>query len=179
MAPHSPLHIRPATAGDAGVIADLHVRSWRAHYVDFAPREYLESLDAGAHARDYWHPLLAEPPAGARAWVAEVYGAPAGFASIEPGSEDGAWPVPPGCGWLHHIHLAPEHIGKGTGRALFAHALHTLHEDGFSEAVLWVYEANRLARRFYEAAGWLEDGGRNTRALGGVELPQVRYRGRL
>jgi GNAT superfamily N-acetyltransferase len=174
-----PLHVRDATLDDAAAIADLHVRSWRAHYVDFAPREYLERLDAAAHEREYWRPLLAEPPDGARVWVAEVDGVPAGFANIEPATEDGAWPVPPHCGWLHHIHLAPEHVGRGVGRALFGHALDALRVGGFTEGALWVYEANRLARRFYDAAGWRADGARNTRNLGGLDVPQVRYRGPL
>jgi hypothetical protein len=50
-----------------------------------------------------------------------------------------------------------------------------LGEDGFREAILWVWEDNARARRLYEAKGWRTDKTRAVEMLE-VEVPEVRYR---
>ena len=42
--------------------------------------------------------------------------------------------------------------------------------------VVWVFEANPVARRFYEAAGFRADGARSTIDFDGVPLDEIRYR---
>jgi hypothetical protein len=42
--------------------------------------------------------------------------------------------------------------------------------------VLWVLEGNARARRFYEAMGWLPDGGRQLLEMVGAKLYEIRYR---
>lgn len=74
------------------------------------------------------------------------------------------------------IYTAPEHWGRGIGRALMSQAVDRLSQLGFVELRLWVLEDNARARRFYEALGWSWDGGRQTYEVDGVALPEVRYR---
>lgn len=94
--------------------------------------------------------------------------------------------VPGGLGWIDHLHVAPEFRGRGVGFALFRHALESLASEGFSEAVLWVYEANVIARSFYDRTGWALDGTTADKRLtwvgrdgvpGEATLTMVRYRG--
>lgn len=54
-----------------------------------------------------------------------------------------------------------------------------LRNDGFTEAILWVFEDNPRTRRFYELAGWVADGGTKDEPLFGTAAPAVRYRLRL
>ena len=182
------LRIREANGGDASRIAGLHIRSWRTAYASFMPVAYLDLLDQDGHRLGYWQPLLDRAEPGAQAWIAFWSEVPAGFAFVAPRQPDatGTQAVPEGCGWLEHLHVAPELRGRGLGRPLFWHALAGLHGAGFSEAVLWVYEANTAARAFYERQGWAPDGaeavkraewvGRDGRA-GSGEFSMLRYRG--
>lgn len=74
------------------------------------------------------------------------------------------------------MYLAPEARGRGFGRALITHAIDDLRGRGFDPVVVWVFEANAGARRFYEAAGFQPDGARQPVDFGEVSLPEIRYR---
>ena len=50
---------------------------------------------------------------------------------------------------------------------------------GYKDATLWVLDSNRRARRFYEKAGWAEDGTTKMDDSLGITLSEVRYRIRL
>jgi GNAT superfamily N-acetyltransferase len=71
---------------------------------------------------------------------------------------------------LTHLYVHPDSIGTGVGHSLFEHAK-TQRPGGFE---LWVFQANRRARAFYEAhdarAVELTDGSRNEE-----RTPDVRY----
>jgi GNAT superfamily N-acetyltransferase len=93
---------------------------------------YLPPLDvAGARAyiRDR---VVAEQ----ETWVALTEKTIVGFATLEPAE-------------LEHLYVAPEAQGRGVGAALLDHAK-ALRPGGFE---LWVFQANRDARRFYERHG--------------------------
>lgn len=185
----SELKIREAGPGDASRIAGIHVRSWLQAYRPFAPAAYLESLDQDALRLSYWQPRLEHPREGSQTWIGFVAGIPIGFVNNEPRKDDPAPTevVPGGCGWLYHIHLAPEFRGRGLGRSLFEHSIRAFAEAGTAEAVLWVYRDNESSRAFYERMGWSPDGleaekqlswtGRDGRP-GEAALVMVRYRGK-
>ncbi len=72
------------------------------------------------------------------------------------------------------IYVAPEVVGSGVGRDLLARGERSLAELGFTEATLWVFEANARARRFYARNGWAEEAGSGPGPWGWA--PSVRYR---
>jgi L-amino acid N-acyltransferase YncA len=78
-------------------------------------------------------------------------------------------------GEVSAIYLEPEVVGRGLGRALMARALDDLRVMGYRRACLWVLAENRVARRFYEAAGFRSDGGEQTEEMDGFVLHEVRY----
>jgi hypothetical protein len=51
-----------------------------------------------------------------------------------------------------------------------------LRSHGFGDAVLWVLEDNPRTRRFYELAGWHEDGGVTDQEWLAKQVREVRYR---
>jgi ribosomal protein S18 acetylase RimI-like enzyme len=96
-----------------------------------------------------------------------------GFAVVGPAQD------PEGAGQLYAINVDPDHCGTGAGRALLAAAQAELARLGYTEAVLWVLLGNARARRFYEVAGWADDGAQRTGEAWGIVFTELRYRRRL
>jgi GNAT superfamily N-acetyltransferase len=79
---------------------------------------------------------------------------------------------------LYAIHVDPESVGTGVGRALMAGALADLAAlagDHIDRAVLWVLTGNARARRFYERGGWTADTATRESPIGPHTVPQLRY----
>ena len=106
--------------------------------------------------------------------VAERAGAVVGFSAAGPYRDDDVPAPQPGCGEIIAIYVLPAHQGAGIGRALLALSLEAL--DTLRPVLLWVARDNAPARRFYERCGFRADGASKTFAVGGVEVPEVRYR---
>jgi GNAT superfamily N-acetyltransferase len=169
--------VRLARPEDAEAIADAHVRGWLATYRGLVPDSVLDGLSKERRTAS-WRDTIetqaaAEAPVG-RTWVVQLGDAVLGFAAT------GVIREPPegltGAGEVFAIYLAPEARGRGLGRALFARAVDDLSARGFAPIVVWVFEANPDARRFYEAAGFVLDGARQPVDFGEVAVPEIRYR---
>ena len=156
--------IRPGTAADAEATARVQVETWQAAYAHILPRDRLMALSveerAGMHRL---HPPL----------VAEVEGEVVGFVAVGRTHDQG------GDGELYAIYVHPEHWGAGVGRALLEAGEQRLRELGHCVAHLWVLEDNPRARRFYELAGWVNDGATRPVTVFGVDVPEVRYSKKL
>ncbi len=113
--------LRLLRADDVALLADLWVASWQAAMaeIDFAAR------------RDWIARFLREP--GRITLVAEVAGAPAGFATVEGR-------------YLAQLVVAQAHKGRGMAKALLD-AVKAQARDGLR---LDVNKANARAVRFYE-----------------------------
>jgi GNAT superfamily N-acetyltransferase len=156
--------IRPGTADDAEGVARVQVETWQAAYAHVLPLEPLRVLTVEGRA-DGWR---RRPPL-----VAVVDGEIVGFVSVGPSRNHG------GDGELFAIYVLPDHWGTGTGRALIEAGENRLRELGHRDALLWVFEDNPRARRFYEAAGWSTDGTTRPITIFGSEVPEIRYRKQL
>lgn len=175
--------MRAATVDDAPVIADIHVRGWQTTYRGLVPDAVLDRLSI-ERRRVGWHDII-ERQAQAldagddavtdRTWVVEADGLVVGFAATGPGRSESA-PPPDGAGEIHSIYIARSLSGRGFGRALFAHAVEDLRARAFEPIVVWVFEANAVARRFYEAAGFRADGVRYSIDFDGAPIDEIRYR---
>jgi GNAT superfamily N-acetyltransferase len=164
--------VRRATVQDASAIGRLHVRAWQAAYRGQMPDDYLDGLRPEDRAAT-WERGLRRDRERDPILVAERDGRVVGFAAVGPAGD------PDGAGELYAINVDPDHWGTGAGRALLAAAQAELARLGHPEAVLWVLPGNHRARRFYEVAGWSDDGARRTSEVLGVMVPEVRYRRRL
>lgn len=172
--PVSAPNVRAATPDDAAAIATIMVTSFLATYRGIMPDSVLARQDV-AKRTESWQAQLskADPSDPVRVWVTEVDGAVAGYAVTLPGSDE-FLPPPPGAGELDSLYLAPDMVGRGLGRRLLQHATDDLWDRGFSPLVLWAFEANDRARRFYEAAGWVHDLDHHW-VLDDIPVPIVRY----
>ncbi|WP_433831412.1 GNAT family N-acetyltransferase [Actinoplanes sp. CA-015351] len=166
------MEIRPAVVADADALAEVHVLGWQAAYRGMMPQKYLDGLSVADRA-DGWRSWLAtiQPPQAILVLDPGV----AGFITVGADDEE------PGVGRVYAIYVRPGSWGQGRGQALMAAGVRQLASSGsgFSEATLWVLEANVRARRFYQAAGWFADGGRLVDESRGFPLEEIRYRRRL
>ncbi|MEJ3741958.1 GNAT family N-acetyltransferase [Actinomycetes bacterium KLBMP 9797] len=159
--------IRPGEDSDLIDVGALHARSRASAYSRILPPAALAGFPAGAMG-EYWVERWRYEREDHQLTVAEADGDLLGFTYLGPDEE-------PGVGILNAIHVAPEAVGQGVGRALMLDALDKLTARGWSRAVLWVLAANARARRFYERGGWALDGAERVEYFGPVAVPQVRY----
>lgn len=159
--------VRKATIDDAGSIARVQVLGWRRAYEHILPEDYLAALSV--ERRTQWWTRQVELGALSILVVDDDEGEVGGFVSIGPGGSSTE-------AELYAIYLHPERWGRGLGKALMQAAEELLVGQGFSVCILWVFADNSRARRFYETAGWENDGALRIEEFGGVQPTQVRYR---
>jgi len=126
--------LRPATAADAGAVADLYLASRRT-FLPFAPLAHAEA-DVRVWIRDV---LL--PGGGVLLAVGEAV--VVGMLATARDAE--------GVAWIDQLYLAPGHTGQGIGRRLLESALAKLSRP----VRLYTFQANAGARRFYERHGFV------------------------
>ncbi|WP_405997667.1 GNAT family N-acetyltransferase [Streptomyces sp. NBC_00829] len=162
------MQIRRAQTRDAPGIAAVHGRSRHAAFSGLVPQDQLVALDPAREALA-WTGRLTEPrrPA-AGALVAESDEGIVAFAGYGPGRTAGSAEI----GMFYAL---PEVWGTGVGRALLAAVVQELTRAGCTRVTLWVLEDNDRARRFYEAAGWRQDGAVEVDTTGGRPLLKLRY----
>ncbi len=138
------MNIRPASADEKDLLAQLFQRArsgW--NFVPPVPDEALPRIADGLFERHE------------EVWLAEEDERTLGFLAIRRSERDG-WEV------LEKLYVDPEAQNRGVGTALLDQAK-ALRPDGF---VLWVFQKNKGARRFYERHGFrlvkLTDGAENT-----------------
>jgi GNAT superfamily N-acetyltransferase len=171
--------IRPARIEDAEALGTIEAASYLDTYRGIMPASVLARVQPERmieRVRPRLAALAESPPEEAmRLWVVEVDGDVRGYATTEPAT-DQFLPPPPGAGELESLYLHPSAIGQGLGRALLEHAVDDLRSRGFDLLVLWAFEQNERARRFYERAGWTLDVTGEHWVLDDVPVPIVRYR---
>jgi GNAT superfamily N-acetyltransferase len=148
----SSISIRPATAVDALIVADIYLTA-RRRFLPYAPM-----VHSDADVRQWISTVLI--PAGGVS-VAVVADAVVGMLAL---SDDGA------VRWIDHLYLHPDAVHQGIGTALLHHALTLLAPP----VHLYTFQANTGARRFYERYGFRPiaygDGADNEEGC-----PDVRY----
>jgi len=165
--------IRRARPTDARAIAEVHVAGWRWGYRGILPDEHLDGLSV-SEREARWADGLTEPVLGVSRFVAVDRGRVVGFVAAGPSDGDFAEP-PIGAAEVGAIYLLEEVQGTGVGRALLERATEAMRTNGYRHAVLWVFEANDRARRFYQAAGWFPDGAHAEHRFDGGSRPVLRY----
>jgi ribosomal protein S18 acetylase RimI-like enzyme len=164
--------IRAAGPGEWDAIGRVRRESWGAAYRGLLPGEVIEAAtapDVVARLREF----AAGP--GRITLVAETGTAVVGFASFGPerlprGGADRKVPRAE----LYAIYVLPQHWSTGAGRALLAQVVAHVRGSRYASIALWVLEGNTRARRFYERAGFVATGERQTGERHG-DVAEMRY----
>jgi len=140
--------ILPAGPADADDLARVHVVAWRETYAGMLPDGYLAAMNAKIHARR-WRLQLTRARPGDVVLAAEGPQGLVGYCA-------GAVPVSFGNtaeGEIFTLYLLRAAQRTGLGRRLFEAAARALAAEGATSLRLWVLNANRPARAFYEHNG--------------------------
>ncbi|KTD40416.1 GNAT family N-acetyltransferase [Legionella parisiensis] len=140
-------NIRTATLDDAEAIAQIHICSWQKMYRDFIPEVILQNLSLKDRTKQ-WYDLI---ELGVKVLIIEINNQIVGFASICPFrdfSEDSSM------GEISAIYLHPDYWRMGLGTQLCLAAISELANQGYKKILLWVFEDNIQARKFYDALGF-------------------------
>lgn len=158
-----PPTLRTAVPADAVVCAAMHAECWREAYGPYVDPALLEERlsDTARWVAAWTRHLVDGPPR----ILAEVDGAPVGFAVVGPSrDEDGATPQE-----LYAIYVRAAYWGTGLGQTLWD----AVRPD--EPCSLWVLEDNARARGFYTRNGFAPDGSRELYAgLDAWEIRMVR-----
>ncbi len=164
--------IRRARDSDAATVGRIHVESWNVAYRGIMPDDVIARTDL-TYRTKFWEERIADPEWPV--YLMEEAGKPVAFCQMIPTKD--ADDDPTRVGHITSLHVLPQLRGRGHGRVLMDHVLAEFRRRKFAEVTLWVLEANRKAREFYETYGFALDGGTRTYPKTGV--PEVRYRIRL
>jgi GNAT superfamily N-acetyltransferase len=77
-------------------------------------------------------------------------------------------------GEIRTFFVSPASWRRGVGRALMQAALQDLRRRGYERCTVWSFAANRQANSFYEALGFMPDGGERSEAAW-AHILEVRY----
>jgi ribosomal protein S18 acetylase RimI-like enzyme len=152
--PRQPVHLRPATPGDAAAVAAIWEQGWRDGHLGNVP----DTLVA-ARTPDSFRTRAADRVADTT--VAVTGGRVAGFVMVV-GDE------------VEQVYVSAEHRGSGIAATLLAEAERLVAAAGHRLAWLAVVPGNTRARRFYQRCGWRDEGPFDYPAVHNGQTIQVR-----
>jgi GNAT superfamily N-acetyltransferase len=163
------MKLRLADPQDAEKLAQVHVAAWQAAYRGLVPDAFLDGFTVEKRTAAFRQSLESHSE---ETYLLEQDDQPVAILTIGP-SRDEELDVRR-VGELWGIYITPAWWRQGIGRRLVQEAERMLQARGCDTIVLWVFEGNADARRFYEAMGYLPDGTSKIIDLG-VSLEAVRY----
>ena len=165
------IQVRPATAGDAKTIAEIHVDTWQAAYAGLVPDDYLKGMSVDKKVALWLDAIkFAEP----QVVVALDGNAVVGFAGYDR-SRDPKTKSTTGEIWA--MYVASDYWGEGAGLALWDACREGLLEEGCTEVTLWAFLRNERALRFYDLAGFKREmATAKTAQFGSGKVEEVRLR---
>ena len=141
--------IRTVRPGDEERLAYVQTESWKAAFREIVPAEILAECTALEPAIAMYRRLLNER--FGNGYLLELDGKAHCIAWwSEARDKDSA-----GCAELICIHSLPENWHKGYGSAMMERVLTDVKKAGYETLVLWVFEKNTRAVRFYESFGFV------------------------
>lgn len=144
--------IKKVSFGDEETLAYIQTESWKAAFKDILPKEELERCTKIEKATAMYRRLL-EQNIG-NGYLMEVAGKAHAIAWWDETREKDM----PGYAELICIHSLQNHWGEGYGSKLMETVLDDISKTGYSKVMLWVFEKNMRARRFYEKHGFITAG---------------------
>ena len=143
------IELRKAELGDEKTLAYIQTESWKAAFSEILSAEELERSTDIQKAEEMYKNVLSR---GFVELVIEyVGGKPHCIAGWSRNRND----LGDSTAELICIHSLRDKWHQGYGSVMMRHVLGEIEKAGFSEVILWVFEKNVSARRFYEKHGFV------------------------
>ncbi|MBQ8575862.1 MAG: GNAT family N-acetyltransferase [Clostridia bacterium] len=140
--------IRKAKLGDEKTLSYIQTESWKSAFADIISAKNMERCTDIAKAEAMYENILKSGYADIS--ILEIDGKPHCIASWSkarnPEFSDHAE--------LICIHSLCDNWGKGYGSIMMKHIFEEIKNSGYDKVLLWVFEKNNRARRFYEKHGF-------------------------
>lgn len=140
--------IRKAIPGDEQVLALIQTESWKTAFADLLSPEELVRCTNLQKAEQMYHSVLRRE--GCNMAIEFVADKPHCIAAWGKNRCDLGNTV----GELICIHSLQNNWAKGYGSAMMEYVLAQLRQAHYDAVILWVFEANTRARKFYEKHGF-------------------------
>lgn len=151
--------------GDESILAYIQTESWKAAFKDILDPDILKKCTDLDKATAMYKRLL-EQNIG-NGYLLRVEGRPHCIAWWDATREKDM----PGYAELICIHSLPDRWREGYGSKMMDAVLRDISAAGYSKVMLWVFEENTRARRFYETYGFTTKG----KAKPGIEPTEICY----
>lgn len=157
------IEIRKAKQGDEKTLAYIQTQAWRSAFADIISADDMGKYTDVSKAENMYKNVLNS--AFASISILELDGKPhciCAWSKARNGSfED--------CAEIICIHSLCDNWGRGYGSMMMNHILNEIKNSGFKSVLLWVFEKNTRACRFYERHGF-ELTGNTQLSYGAVEV---------
>jgi GNAT superfamily N-acetyltransferase len=169
--------VRPARPQDAEAVARVQLVTWRTAYRAVLPLAVLDGWDERAAVAS-WRAAVTSPPTPGHGVLVAVEGDEVvGFAAygppeLSPGeAANEAGPTTE----IAPMLVEPRWGRRGHGSRLLAAVADLARATGAARLQVWLPEADEASARFFESAGWAEEGWARTLDTGGEPLREVRW----
>lgn len=156
------VNIRKVQHGDENNLAYIQTESWKEAFKDIVPADLLSECTGIERATAMYKSLIDENKGNG--YILELDGKPHCIAWWDASREKDM----PGYAELICIHSLMDNWHKGYGSMMMDRVLGDVKAAGYSKIMLWVFDSNVRAIRFYEEHGFTASG-RKQPALGAVE----------
>jgi predicted acetyltransferase len=166
--PCDELRMRKAEIEDAATVATILCESWKSAYTNIiTPEDMARKTDVEKRTQGF----VTMQKAGASPMYISAYnGTSCGILAFGKSRDEDL----PNAAEIISIYTLDCVWGKGVGHAMMKFALAELRRQGYHEVLLWVFEQNARARKFYERHGFITDGA--VKGSGFDNAQEVRYR---
>src|SRR4051812_21252439 len=179
--------VRPARPDDAEEIARIQLSTWRTAYRRLFPPHVLAGMDEAFLARGWSEAISDAPSERHRVLIAVEQGESSswvvGFAAAGPADEHALAPeeqsLGDGVAAITDLLVEPRWGRRGHGSRLLAATVDLWREDGFTSAVAWAYDADKVMQSFLASTGWEPDGAGRALDVDDMLVPQIRLHVRL
>ena len=165
---NNPITIRSAVLADARDLANILCDSWRAAYKDILSPEDLER-NTNKEARTTMFERIVSSERG-NSFITFCDGVPCGHFFFGDSRDNDL----PGYAEIVAIYSTEQYWGTGVGQCMMDFTLAEIKRLGYKKVMLWVFEENPRAKRFYEKYGFVADGAVKDSGFGNAK--EVRYK---
>lgn len=161
------IQIRQMHTGDEKIAAYITIEAWRESFVNILSKEKLYALTETQQVEENFEHALREGTC--KGEIMLINHKPHCIALWDETREKDM----PGYAELICFHSLGNNWGKGYGSRMMVHILEEIDKAGYHQVMLWVFEENTRARKFYEKHGFILSDKRKTFA-GATEVMYYR-----